>query len=148
MILDENGSKVDFECYARHGSTMWPNLLAGKDTESDVVRVAVKPVAYYNYAFSDDATWRAFVANSPDLKNSLYIYARRGSKEAKQLANFKTKKPARVTLAIRSLEGSHLALPLHHRELHAPTPSERLLRKTTQRTRHHPNTDDDRPHDI
>jgi hypothetical protein len=107
VIPGADGAKVDFECYARHGSASWPNLLAGKATEAEVVRLTIKPTVHYKHTFSDEDIWRAFMANSPDLADPIYLYARRGSKEEKRLINFKSQRPVRATLAIRSIKDSH-----------------------------------------
>jgi hypothetical protein len=107
VIPGADGAKVDFECYVRHGSKSWPDLLAGKATEAEVVRVTIKPTVHYKQTFADEDVWRAFMASSPDLEDPIYLYARRGSKEEKRLISFKSKRPVRATLAIRSVEGSH-----------------------------------------
>jgi hypothetical protein len=107
VIPGADGAKVDFECYTRHGSATWPDLMAGKATEAEVVRVAIKPSVHYKHLFSDEDIWRAFMASSPDLEDPFYLYVRRGSKEEKRLINFRSQKPARATLAIRSIKDSH-----------------------------------------
>ena len=107
VIPGADGAKVDFECYARHGSASWPALLAGKATEAEVVRVTIKPTVHYKHTFADEDTWRAFIANSPDLEDPIYLYVRRGSKEEKRLINFRSRSPVRASLAIRSINDSH-----------------------------------------
>ena len=116
VVLSEDGAKVDFDCYARHGSASWPDLLAGKAT---VMRLFVKPGTYYNYTFSDDQAWRGFVASSPDLEEPFFVYVRRGSEEAKRLAAVRTPRPTRVTVGLRSLKGSHQQRQFEVKAVHA-----------------------------
>ena len=106
VINEEEGARVDFECYARQGSVAWEDLLSGEATEAQVLRVFLKAGSYYNYAFADEMKWRCFVATSPDVERLLYFYVARGAETAKQLAQFTARRSMRATLAVRSVEGS------------------------------------------
>ncbi|MGE4606966.1 MAG: hypothetical protein AAEJ52_09520 [Myxococcota bacterium] len=106
VITGDEGAKVDFESYARHGSESWTDLLSGKATEAEAVRVFVKPGIYYNYAFADEQKWSSFVVTSPDVEKPLYFYAARESETAKHLAQLTARRPMRAILAIRSVKGS------------------------------------------
>lgn len=106
IVLTDRGGKVDFECYARHGSTTWDEILEGK-AEKAVVRVFLKWGTYYNYGFADDTKWQNFSANSPDVDRSLDFYVPRGLEMEKSLAAITKGGLQRVTVEIRPLAGSH-----------------------------------------
>jgi hypothetical protein len=107
VVLTEDGGKVDFESYARHGSVPWDDLLGGRVAAADEVRLFVDGGDYYNFDFSDDGQWRSFVARTPDLGEDLHVYARRGSPVEATLNELTASGPAPVTLAVRSVDRSH-----------------------------------------
>lgn len=106
VVLTDDGGKVDFECYARHGSATWKDLLEGVAPSAGEVRVFVSRGSYYAYGFQDEPTWSSFVASTPDWDVPLYFYARRDSKVDKELRKLTAAGQMRATLAIRSVEGS------------------------------------------
>jgi|694.fasta_scaffold107510_2 hypothetical protein len=65
---------VDFESYARSGSTTWDQLLSGKVKKAERMRVFIANNNYYNYSFTDETQWISFVAKTPELPNSIYLY--------------------------------------------------------------------------
>ena len=107
VVLTDEGGKVDFECYARHGALAWSDLLNGKASESSEVRVFVEPSSAYMYEFSDDKKWRSILATTPDSENPLYFYVLRDSEVDKKLKEQMDVEPMRATLAIRSVQNSH-----------------------------------------
>lgn len=84
VVLTDEGGKVDFECYARHGAVAWSDLLSGKASESSEVRVFVEPGFAYMYEFSDDQKWRSILATTPDYEYPLYFYVLRDSEVDKK----------------------------------------------------------------
>lgn len=107
VVLTDDGGKVDFESYVRHGSVPWDDLLSGRVVAADEVRLFVSAGDYYNFDFSDDGQWRSFVARTPDLGEDLHVYARRGSPAEATLNELTASGPAPVTLAVRSVDRSH-----------------------------------------
>jgi hypothetical protein len=74
-IVHCNGrALVDFESYARCGSTTWDEILSGKVNKAERMRVIIENNNYYNYSFNDETKWISFVANTPELPNSIYLY--------------------------------------------------------------------------
>ncbi len=106
VVLTDDGGKVDFECYARHGSVSWKDLLEGVAPAAGEVRVFVSRGSYYAYGFQDEPTWSSFMASTPDWEVPLYFYARRDSKVDKELKKLTAGGQMRATLAIRSVDGS------------------------------------------
>jgi hypothetical protein len=107
VVLTDEGGKVDFECYARHGAATWNDLLSGKASESSEVRVFVEPGFAYMHDFFDDQKWRSILATTPDYEYPLYFYVLRESEVGKKLKEHMDGKQMRATLAIRSVQYSH-----------------------------------------
>lgn len=107
VVLTDEGGKVDFECYARHGAAAWSDLLSGKASESSEVRVFVEPGFAYMYEFSDDQKWRSIMATTPDYEDPLYFYVLRNSEVDKKLREQTSGNQMRATLAIRSVQNSY-----------------------------------------
>lgn len=107
VALTEEGAKVDFDCYARHGSVPWKKLLSGEVEIAEEVRVFVKRGGYYNYHFDDETRWRHFVATTPDLDRPLDIYVERGSETERRLMKRTARGQVRMMLGIRSVEKSY-----------------------------------------
>lgn len=107
VSIDPLGAKVDFECYARLGSVGWGDLLSGKVTEAEEVRVIVQPGNYYLRAFSNEQKWLHFSATSPDLPETLDLYLDRQSPAARDIDNHGSgNKIFPATLSIRAVNGS------------------------------------------
>ena len=107
VVLGSDSAKVDFECYARHGSVPWEDLLSGKAESAQEVRLIVSSRSYYNFSFSDDHQWRSFGAQSPDVSVDLDLYAEVGTKTEQILSETTARGPVLTTLAIRGVQDSH-----------------------------------------
>jgi hypothetical protein len=105
VSVDPQGAKVDFECYARLGSVAWDDLLSGKVTEAEEVRVILEPGGYYLHGFGDEQKWLHFKATSPDLPETLDFYLDRQNPSVRDFQESESKVlPA--TLSIRAVNGS------------------------------------------
>ena len=81
-IVHCNGrALVDFESYARCGSTTWDELLSGKVNKAERMRVFIENNNYYNYSFTNEQKWISFVAKTPDLTNPIYLYGSSDNQE-------------------------------------------------------------------
>lgn len=108
VVLTDNGGKIDFESYARHGSATWKDLLCGNAPEAEEVRVFVEPGFTFVHGFSDEKKWRCFVATTPDWADPLDFYTLRESEADKALRSLMNGGgPIRVILAIRSVGDSY-----------------------------------------
>lgn len=107
IVLDMDSAKVDFECYARHGSVPWQDLLSGKAESAGEVRLIVSRESYYNFEFSDDHKWSSFVGRSPDMADDLILYAEIGSETERIMREITEHGSTLSTLAIRDFRGSH-----------------------------------------
>ncbi|MBC8127980.1 MAG: hypothetical protein H8M99_12635 [Gloeobacteraceae cyanobacterium ES-bin-144] len=71
--------KIDWESFVGWSIVPWDEFIATQPTTPNVFRVILRPVEYYNFAFSDEQKWQSYQLESPDGKHSLYGYAERGS---------------------------------------------------------------------
>ncbi|MCP5538410.1 MAG: hypothetical protein H7A51_19520 [Akkermansiaceae bacterium] len=104
VVPTEDGMKVDWDAYARYGTATWSQILAGTVKSADV-RVRVKPVGHYIFAFRDDTRWRCYLLSSPDVNQSVYAYAKVGSTTHEILKSAATQfdgPGARLTIRISS----------------------------------------------
>jgi hypothetical protein len=106
ISVTEEGAIADFESYARHGTASWADLLDGTAVEAQV-RILARGGGYYNFDFADDTKWLYVGASSPDLDQTLHLYVARGSEAARNMVQIAGQRPMRVTIAIRSVNGSH-----------------------------------------
>lgn len=106
VVLTDEGAKVDFECYARHGSATWQDLLSGKASEASEMRGFLAKEFLYTNQFSDEKQWNCFLITSPDCEELIYAYAARGSETDKALSELGNAGDIRVTLALRSVGDS------------------------------------------
>jgi len=95
-------AKVDFKSYSRYCSTPWSALLDGSCPSAAEMRVRLQVDAYYNRDFSDERTWLCLVANSPDLKEPVYLYARRDNPEMRDLLRDLPDQETRYTVSIQN----------------------------------------------
>ncbi len=100
--ITEDGAHVDFPSYARHCSESWENLLSGKATSADEVRVFIERGNAYLHGYSDDQQWASYIATSPDLEMPLYFYTPRDSEIDGKLSGITPGGRMRATLAIRT----------------------------------------------
>lgn len=109
VLATENGPKVDWDAYARYGSSRWSNIIKGNSGPAEI-RVFLKRGHYYAYNYSDDSIWQCYQVLSPDITETIYVYARNDSKRGELLASIlpeKGNKQQRVTLTISSSKNSH-----------------------------------------
>ncbi|HEY1121266.1 MAG TPA: hypothetical protein VGE67_06680 [Haloferula sp.] len=105
VTIDPSGAKVDFECYARLGSETWGDVLSGKATEVEEVRVLLQAGSYYLHAFNEEQKWLHFKATSSDFPETLDLYLDRENPSVRELQNSGDRIfPA--TLSIRAVNGS------------------------------------------
>jgi hypothetical protein len=105
---ETNGSgKVDFKCYARHGSETWGDLLSGRVTKAAEMRCILTVGTYYNQEFMDEKQWLSLMATTPDLEEILYFYVRRDDPDFSLFVAGPPTRPVRYTVAIESQGPSH-----------------------------------------
>jgi hypothetical protein len=97
-------AKVDFKAYSRFCSAPWSGLLDGSCPIAGEMRVRLKIGSYYNRDFSDEDTWQCLIANSPDLKEPLYLYARRDNPKLQDLLRDPPAVELRYTVSIENTE--------------------------------------------
>jgi hypothetical protein len=97
-------ARVDFKSYSRHCSTPWSALLDGSCPSAAEMRVRLRVDSYYNRDFSDESTWLCLIATSPDLKEPLYLYARRDNPNLKDLLRDPPALELRYTVSIQNTE--------------------------------------------
>lgn len=106
VVLTDEGAKVDFECYARHGSVTWPDLLTGVAKEASEVRVFLARGTFYLHEFADEKQWNCFRVTTPDSEAPMHVYAARGSATDTALSELSVDRDLRVTLALRAVGDS------------------------------------------
>ncbi|MGK0190067.1 MAG: tetratricopeptide (TPR) repeat protein [Verrucomicrobiales bacterium] len=108
------GFRIDWDAFARPGDSAWEELENGNQATADL-RVFLRPSSYYNFGFSDQKAYSAFLIISPKRGVAdLFAYARRGSLTERILTEtvssaLKAKRriePA-MKLRLESVEGSH-----------------------------------------
>jgi hypothetical protein len=105
VAFEINGhAKVDFKSYSRFCSTPWSALLDGSCPSAAEMRVRLEIDSYYNREFSDEGTWLCLIANSPDLKEPLYFYARRDNPELQDFLRYLPDRETRYTVSIQNTE--------------------------------------------
>ena len=105
VAYELNGhAKVDFKSYSRFCSTPWSALLDGNCPSAAEMRVRLDIDSYYNRDFSDEGTWLCLIANSPDLKEPLYLYARRDNPELQDFLRYLPNRETRYTVSIQNTE--------------------------------------------
>lgn len=86
VIQSAGGPVVDWDCYARHCSAPWQEILSGKPVEAEV-RVFLTPDDYYNFDFADESVWKCFLLRSADLEDPIRAYTRIGSEAERSLSD-------------------------------------------------------------
>jgi hypothetical protein len=103
VVYELNGhAKVDFKSYSRFCGMPWSALLDGSRPSAAEMRVFLKIGYYYNRDFSDENTWLCLVASSPDLKEPLYLYARRDNSELLDFLRYLPDREMRYTVSIQN----------------------------------------------
>jgi len=95
-------AKVDFKAYSRFCSAPWSALLDGSCASAAEMRVRLRVDSYYNRDFEDEGTWLCLIATSPDLKDPVYVYARRDHPEMRDLLRDLPNREARYTVSIQN----------------------------------------------
>ena len=112
VIATPNGPLIDWDAYARYNSASWGDILSGK-SQSAEVRVFVEHSDYYNFLYRDESEWSCYRLTSPDLKDSLYAYAKKRSKQEIALASVQSlNKAIPVVLGISTTQDG-----LKHRQI-------------------------------
>jgi hypothetical protein len=106
VILTELEGKIDFRSYARQLSESWADLLGGKASEAEEVRIFISSGSAYFQSFVDEQAWSSYIAVSPDLEDPLYFYAKRHSAVDQRFAEIIGGGEIRATLAIRAVGDS------------------------------------------
>ena len=78
VVKKENGLKVDWDAYARHGTASWEDLWSGK-AQLAVVRVFCEPATERPEPFEDQSKWTCFRMSSPDMPQAALGFAEVGS---------------------------------------------------------------------
>ena len=105
VVYELNGhAKVDFKSYSRLCSTPWSALLDGSCPTAAEMRVRLEIDSYYNRELSDEGTWLCLIANTPDLKEPLYLYARRDNPELQDFLRHYPDRELRYTVSIQNTE--------------------------------------------
>ncbi|RYD32583.1 MAG: hypothetical protein EOP87_12575 [Verrucomicrobiaceae bacterium] len=73
------GLKIDWDSWAGWSEMSWEEFRSKKPAESQVFRVVLSPVVYYNFAFADESKWKSYRLISPDGEHSIYGYAEKDS---------------------------------------------------------------------
>jgi hypothetical protein len=97
-------AKVDFKAYSRFCSAPWSGLLDGSYPIAGEMRVRLKIGSYYNRNFSDEGAWLCLIANSPELKEPLYLYARRDNPKLQAFLRDPPALELRYTVSIENTE--------------------------------------------
>lgn len=113
LTPDKTGTwKVDFDAFARTVKPSWRELMAAKSGEG-LVRVIVAKDSYFNGPFKEESLWTCYGMASPDLKEVLLGYCRKGTPQAAAMARIVAgadpmsggRSLNRATLAVRRSEG-------------------------------------------
>ena len=78
VVPTPDGSKVDWDCYARYCDASWDAIAAAR-VKAAKVRIFARPTRYFNFGFSDEDVWSCYSITSPDLEIPLYGYVKKGS---------------------------------------------------------------------
>lgn len=103
VLPTEDGPKVDWESFARSGSTDFAGMSGADELPDAEIRVLVRPGNYYNYDFADDRQWIAFELTNGDWPETFTGYARADSPAARALSEITTDDapPKRALLRVR-----------------------------------------------
>ncbi len=104
---DAGVAKVDFRAYARYCSDSWEAVMSGKLERAGEMRVILSPDHYYNREFADDEQWISFVADSPEMEASIFLYARRNDPALAEFLRNPLVRSQRFTISIARSGESH-----------------------------------------
>lgn len=77
FLVQDGGWKIDWESWAGWSPMSWDQLKTRRPREPVRIRAVVRAIDYYNFEFSDESEWAAFVLVPPDDSDSLYGYVPR-----------------------------------------------------------------------
>lgn len=119
MYFTEGGEglKIDWESWVGWSELGWGEILKEKPTEPVLVRVLCEAVRFYGSAFKDEGEWVSYRLISPDGKDTLYGYAKRGGVVDEELGAVGRGGAVAVTLRIRFPEGAVSAAQVEVDEL-------------------------------
>jgi hypothetical protein len=108
VVHTPSGPRVDFETYARHCETPWPNVFDARFERSGMMRVFVRPDTFFNREFPDNGEWFCIAATSPDIDGTIYLYAPIIHSRVRAFVESAAERPRRATVRIASRNGSHV----------------------------------------
>jgi hypothetical protein len=107
VVATQDGPKVDWDAYARHGAASWEDLWSGKARRA-VVRVFCEPATERPEPFEDQSKWTCFRMSGPDMPQVALGFAPVGSVREKMMRQVVLGSPnyrQRFTLEIVRHEG-------------------------------------------
>lgn len=111
ILSTAEGPKVDWEAFARSGTSAYEDLISATNSLEAELRVLVAKGNYYNFDFADDQAWGAFELTNGDWPEAFTGYAKKGSAVEARLQDITSVSgpPRRVTLKVRvaSGQGAH-----------------------------------------
>lgn len=79
FVESDGALKIDWESWVGWCDMAWPDFLAKRPSEPQMVRVLVRKVVYYNFDFTDDVKWQSYQLETAGGKRMVYGYVERGS---------------------------------------------------------------------
>lgn len=105
FVLGSDGKwRIDFHAFVRKCDPPLAEALKA-DSGTFTVRVYVSEESAYRGIYSDKSAWRAYSLTSPDIADSLYAYAKRGSSQDKALR--------RIIISEESIHHATLGITKH-----------------------------------
>lgn len=84
-VNSPDGVKIDWESWSGWSDMTWAEFRATKPTTSQVFRLVLSPVEYFNFDFKDESKWRSYMLLSPDQEHALYGYVELGGLVERQV---------------------------------------------------------------
>jgi len=85
FVTSSDGTKIDWESWIGWSDMTWAEFRATKPTTSQVFRLELSPVEYFNFDFKDESKWRSYMLLSPDQEHALYGYVELGGLVERQV---------------------------------------------------------------
>jgi len=106
VVSTENGLFVDWDCYARYGTSSWRDLLEGNKDEAKM-RVFISIANYYNHHFQDEQKWQTYQLTSPDTDEIFYGYLEKNTVTEKKLHQALRSGKKRATISVKTSPKPH-----------------------------------------
>ncbi|MEX1115210.1 MAG: hypothetical protein WEB53_08165 [Akkermansiaceae bacterium] len=106
FIGGPQGLKIDWESWIGWSEMPWAEFMANKPTTSQMFRLILSPVDYYNFDFSEESKWRSYRLLSPDKEHSLYGYAEREGLVEGQLRHAGADQTLSLMLSLKFPQGA------------------------------------------